>query len=141
MVKKAPQQGSGTDEPDRVVPAFAFTYWNININETSCLPHPSHPLFSPLRRFEHEKLKKRKIPGVAYHSLTRSHTADTSRDRLAVQSKRELLSSRSPGLLFFLLLFLPFFFFFNSATPPAHAICLFLKSDLPRCVSCPCVAF
>lgn len=51
--------------------------------------------------------------------MTRSHTADTNHDRLAVQSERELLSSQDPSVLLF-----------SSVTPPANAICLFLKSEL-----------
>lgn len=89
----------------------------------------SPPLLFPLRRFEHEKLKKRKIPGVAYHSLTRSHTADTSHDRLAVQSKRELLSSGDPG----------FFFLQCDTNSPCHLP--FSKITTSRCVSCLCVVF
>lgn len=51
--------------------------------------------------------------------MTWSHTADTNHDRLAVQSERELLSSQDPSVLLF-----------SSVTPPANAICLFLKSEL-----------
>lgn len=51
--------------------------------------------------------------------MTWSHTADTNHDRLAVQSKRELLSSEDPSVLLF-----------SSVTPPANAICLFRKSEL-----------
>lgn len=68
--------------------------------------------------------------------MTRSHTADTNHDRLAVQSKQELLSSEDPRGFFFFLVF------FYSVTPPANAICLFLSEiRTSRCVSCLCVVF
>lgn len=57
-----------------------------------------------------KNLKSAKIPGVAYHSLTRSHAADTNHDRLAVQSEQEPLSSDHPaavGSFFSSLSFLP----------------------------------
>lgn len=59
------------------------------------------PIFPPLffpQTIWTWKTWKAQIPGVAYHSLTWSHPADTNHDRLAVQSRR---SSFHQGILVF----------------------------------------
>lgn len=111
--RKAPQPGLKATKPER----SSLPLLHIRILIFMRLPVFSPSVFSPQTIWTW-KTWKAQIPGVAYHSLTWSHTADTNHDRLTVQSRRELLSSGDPGG------------FFYSVTPPAHAICLLLKSEL-----------
>lgn len=110
--RKAPQQGLKAAKLDR-----------------SSLP-PSHrililmklpviALFSPLRPFEHEKLKKHKFQELritVWPGATQQTPAMTD------------LLFKASGSCFHQKILV--FCFFSSVTPPANAICLFLKSQL-----------